>query len=163
MKKLAIVTIGAAAALAAPTAAMAQTGTIPLEAQVSNVSTIEAEGALAFGDLAPGATHAIDHNDADAGYVHFTTNGTYSVTLIMPTVLTNAEADDDLPVSFTCGTSNTTTAGSATEFTCADGTSGVALGRLADVVVWLGGEVEVPVTALAGSYEGTVTVTMTVP
>lgn len=161
MNKLAILAVGAAAILAVPAAAFAQTGTIALSAEIGTSSAVVAEGPLAFGALAPGDNPTIDFNDAAAGFVEFETNSNYTIGLTLPTVLENADATDDLTITFTCGNSATTTAGSATSFDCGTGFSDAAVTGMQTVVVWLGGTVGVPATAMAGEYDGEATVLMT--
>lgn len=161
MNKLAIVAVGAAAMLAVPAAAFAQSGTIPLTAEVGTSSSMVSEGALAFGQLAPGDEVTVDFNDGAAGFVEFTTNSSYDIDVVLPAVLGNADAADDLAITFTCGNSTTTTPGAATAFTCGDGLSDGTVSAMETIVVWLGGTVTVPTTAMAGTYEGDVTVTMT--
>lgn len=161
MNKLTNLAISAATVLAVPAAAAAQAGTIALSAEVGTVSSVVSEGPLAFGELAPGTNATVGFNDATAGFVEFETNSNYTIALVLPTVLDNVDAADDLAITFTCGSSATTTAGTATAFTCGDGLTDAAVSALQTVVVWLGGTVTVPATAMAGTYDGEATVTMT--
>ncbi len=162
MKKLGILAVSAAAMLAVPAAAFGQVGTIPLSAEVGTSSSVVAEGALGFGQLAPGDVATIGINDAAAGFVEFATNSNYTIDLVLPTVLANVDATDDLAITFTCGSSATPTVGSAAAFACGDGLSDGAVTGMQTIVVWLGGEVTVPASAMAGTYDGEATVTMTV-
>lgn len=170
MKKLAIMAIGVAAALVLPGSVFAQDGVIQASATVSTVANIDAENALVFGEVAPGDVATVAYNSAASsgttagtGYVAFSTNAGYNVTVATPTVLTNAGAADDIAVTFTCGYSNDTGTLATAAFTCADGHSNASVTAMENVVIWLGGQATVPATAAAGEYTADITVQMTNP
>lgn len=168
MKKLAIIAIGAAAAFVLPGSAFAQDGVITASATVSTVTNIDGENALVFGEVAPGDVATVAYNSAASsgatagtGYVAFSTNAGYTVSVTTPTVLTNAVAADDIAVAFTCGYSNDTGTLATLEFQCDDTLEDASVSSMETVVVWLGGEVTVPATAAAGEYTADITVQMT--
>ena len=170
MKKLALISLAAAAAFALPGYAAAQDGIITASATVSTVANITGENPVVFGDVAPGGTATVAYTaaassgaTAGTGYVAFETNAGYSVTVTTPGVLTNASAADDLTVTFTCGQSNSTGATATSTFTCGTGTSGSGPPAWKRWSSRLGGEVTVPGTAMAGTYTGDITVAMSNP
>ena len=168
MKKLLLSTV-AAAVLALPSLAQAQTGSINATATVNTILNFGASSGMDFGTITPGTTSA-----ATSGYISFTRNVGVSFTLpdgANTGKLTRTGGTETLQPTFTsCGVGTTTTAiGASTAFSaCAPASASTVVLTLAapttgptSEYVIFNGTVAVPATAVGGTYNGVIKITAT--
>jgi Mat/Ecp fimbriae major subunit len=161
MKKLLVVTVLLLTVVGLTFADASTTANVT--ANVNATVTITRTADLALGNVNQGATKAIASNVA--GAAAFTIGGAASaattVTVTVPTDLTNGSNTLPftavLPTYSTTGVQGTSTAFAATT----GGTANTsATGTLS---IWVGGSVTAGATQAAGSYTGTITVSVTQP
>lgn len=165
MKKIAIITLLATAALALPGSAFAQVGNITATASINSFFTDGAFQNLVFDAVNPGTpatVSVVDGSGGTPGYVEFGYNANYKVTATtLPATLSDG-GTSTLSVAWECGSSTGTGSSPATAAACGQGDvvdsdNGVdAVGR---VVVWLGGTIA-DTEVLAGTYTGNITFTI---
>ena len=163
MKKLAIVTLVAAAALALPELAFAQA--ITASATVNSLFSEGLTQGLTFNAVNPGTAAAVDITSGTGGtpgYVEFNYNANYKVTATtLPATLTNG-GTSTLSVAWMCGTSSAVGINPAASAACVQGNvvdSDNAVADFGTVVVWLGGSIA-NTNVLAGTYTGNITFTI---
>lgn len=172
MKKFALAALGAAALIALPSIASAQstaTGSIGATATVSTVLDFGTSPGIDFGQVTPGTTSA-----SATGYIPFTRNVGVSFTLpdgATTGLLTRAGGTETLQPAFsTCGV-GTTNSTITSAFTACGGTGITAasvVGTLAaptagptsEFVIFTG-TVAVPTAAVPGTYSGTIKIMAT--
>ncbi|WP_337172783.1 hypothetical protein [Gemmatimonas aurantiaca] len=121
---------------------------------------------LSFGSIISGTTTSVSPTSASAMSFRIRANVGLSLgfSLSLPTSLTHVDGGATMPVSFcsTCGryrVNNSNPAGGAT-FNPANGVLGLLLLVASDVYVWVGGSTTPPLNQMAGSYTGTVVITL---
>lgn len=164
MKKIAIVTLLAGAALALPGSAFAQTGNITATATVNSFFTDGAFQNLVFDAVNPGtaaSVNVLDGTGGTPGYVEFGYNANYKVTATtLPATLTDGTST--LNVAWECGSSAGTGTSPTAAAACGEGDvvdSDNGVSAVGTVVVWLGGTIA-DTNVLAGTYTGDITFTI---
>lgn len=189
MKKLAIMTVGAAAALAAFGANhLSAQATVIAQGKVQGAAVFSNAQALQFGEMTPtGATATrsidllstgVDATNGNAGTIDVRLNkSNTTIGFTLPATLTGSGTNTLAVNQYECGLAVgpdfTTAPSPASEAdlvydgTC-DGSTSLSVGTLSSarlVRVYLGGEIlgsDID-SALADDYEGTITVTATIP
>ena len=153
------VALAAFVALPGGTAAQSNTADLTATAQVLAPIDVSFVSDLDFGDVLPGVPMTVAPADAGAG--QFTVTGATSEDVILdftlPSNLTGG--GDPIPVSFTAGWGDDAASNSI------DPTSPqtVNLGTTTNIDVFLGGTVTPAINQAAGTYDATVTLTVTYP
>ena len=156
----------AAALVLAPAVASAQTATQAINTTVTVKSAVSfaSPSDLNFGSAIPGAIAGVSEKGVTTtggtvGSVVLYANQAVSVTAAYTSLTGPGTALTATPA---CGYNSTSTASSATTFTCATGFSSPAAGTgVGGYYVFLGGSVSLPAGQQAGAYSGTATVTGT--
>jgi Domain of unknown function (DUF4402) len=134
---------------------------INVTAAVQQPITVTAGNALAFGNVFPGKAATVAVASASAGT--FTVAGQastpVSMTFVLPTNLTSGA--NNLPIGTWTGNWNTSNAPTGTSFTPAVTASAATLSATGQMFVFLGATVTPAVAQVAGSYTGTVSMTVT--
>jgi hypothetical protein len=164
MRKLAIMTLVAGAALALPASAFAQAGNITATATVNSVFIDGAFQNLVFDAVNPGtaaSVNVVTGAGGTPGFVEFSYNANYRVTATaLPATLASGAAT--VGVAWECGTSAGTGTNPAASAACTQGAtvaSSDAVAGMGTVVVWLGGTIA-DTNVLAGTYTGNITFTI---
>ena len=165
MNKLAILTIGAVAALALPGNAFAQAGNITATATVNAFFDDGATQNLSFAAVNPGTAATVDVTNGSGGtpgYMEFDYNANYKVTATtLPATLSDG-GSSTLSVAWQCGVSAGTGTMPGSSSACAQGAtvdSNNAVSSVGTTVVWLGGTIA-DTNVLAGTYTGNITFTI---
>jgi hypothetical protein len=165
MNKLAIMTIGAALALAVPVSVTAQAGNITATATVNSYFSEGAVQSLTFTAVDPGTPAAVDPvagTGGTPGYMEFHYNANYRVTATtLPTTLSDG-GSSTLSVSWLCGVSANTGVNPVSASACSQGDTVDAdntVTAMGSTVVWLGGTIA-NTNVLAGTYTGGITFTI---
>lgn len=152
-------------ALTAATQAAAQSanGSIQATAFVYRPLAVASGADLQFGDVFPGVDKTVGVTDAGAGRLDITgqTSAPVSMTFALPAVL--SDGGNTLPIGSWTGHWNTASAPTGgTDFTPSGASTNAALS--ADVIgalyVFIGAQVQPAAAQAAGSYSGTVSVTV---
>lgn len=120
---------------------------------------------LSFGSITPGDSVVVAPTDASSAKLNIRFNAGTKVTVAAPASLTHTNTTNTLAVaSYTCNTATDNTGTGATAFTCSTGhqwTSGTVTG-MTERWVLVGGKISSTATssALAGTYSGSITVTL---
>jgi hypothetical protein len=151
---LALVAVGAVAAEAQNNASINATAT------VQQPITVTAGNPLAFGNVFPGVPSTVTVASANAG--SFTVAGQAGagvlMTFVLPTNLTSG--GNNLPIGTWTGNWNTTNVSTGTSFTPSASNTAATLSGTGAVYVFLGATVTPAVNQVAGSYAGTVSMTV---
>ena len=165
MKKLAIMTIGAALGLALPGGVVAQAGNITATATVNSNFTNGAVQNLAFTAVNPGTAASVDPvtgTGGTPGFMEFSYNANYRVTATtLPATLTDG-GSSSVTVAWLCGVSGSTAVNPGSTASCSQGDtvdSDNAVTGTGTTVVWLGGDIA-NTNVLAGTYTGNITFTI---
>jgi len=155
--------IAAAALIALPGAVAAQaSASVQAEATVLAPITVANEQDLQFGDVIPGYATTVAPASGDAGRFQVSGAGALEFTLdfALPTVLTHTSSASTLPLAFGAGSAGVGTVSTAVATTfdpAATYTTNLSGGAL---FVFIGGTVTPAVTQEAGTYDGTITLTV---
>jgi hypothetical protein len=155
------VTALTAALLAVSAAAQAQNNaSINVTAAVQQPITVTAGNALAFGNVFPGVASTVAVSSASAGTFSVAGQASAGVlmTFVLPTNLTSG--GNNLPIGTWTGDWNTTNAPTGTSFTPSASNTAATLSGTGAMYVFLGATVTPAVNQVAGSYAGTVSMTV---
>jgi len=134
---------------------------INVTASVQQPITVTAGNALAFGNVFPGKAATVAVASANAGTFTVAGQATtpVSMTFVLPTNLTSGA--NNLPIGTWTGNWNTSNAPTGTSFTPAATASAATLSATGQLYVFIGATVTPAVAQVAGSYTGTVSMTVT--
>jgi hypothetical protein len=134
---------------------------INVTASVQQPITVTAGNPLAFGNVFPGkpATVAVSSASAGTFSVAGQASTPVSMTFVLPTNLTSGA--NNLPIGTWTGNENTTNAPTGTGFTPSASATAATLSATGALYVFLGATVTPAVAQVAGSYSGTVSMTVT--
>ena len=156
------VTVLAVALLAvSATAVRAQNNaSISATASVQQPITVTAGNALAFGNVFPGIAATVGVASANAGTFSVAGQGSaaVSMTFVLPTNLTSG--GNNLPIGTWTGNWNTSNSPTGTSFTPSVSGSAATLSGTGALYVFVGATVTPAVAQVAGSYSGTVSMTV---
>jgi hypothetical protein len=142
-------------------AAQAQNNaSITATAAVQKPITVTAGSNLAFGNVFPGVSSTVAVTGASAGTFTVAGQGSaaVSMTFVLPTNLTSGA--NNLPIGTWTGNWNTTNAPTGTNFTPSTSGTAATLSAAGNMYVFLGATVTPAVNQVAGSYTGTVSMTV---
>jgi hypothetical protein len=149
--------------LVAVTAVAAQAqnnASISATASVQQPITVTAGNTLAFGNVFPGVASTVGVASASAGT--FTVAGqassAVSMSFVLPANLTSG--GNNLPIGTWTGNWNTTNAPTGTSFTPSGSGTAATLSATGALYVFVGATVTPAVAQVAGSYSGTVSMTV---
>jgi hypothetical protein len=154
-------TVLTVALLAVSAVAQAQNNaSISVTASVQQPITVTAGNALAFGNVFPGIASTVAVSSANAGTFSVAGQGSAGVliTFVLPTNLTSG--GNNLPIGTWTGNWNTTNAPTGTNFTPSASNTAATLSGTGAMYVFLGATVTPAVNQVAGSYAGTVSMTV---
>lgn len=153
----------AAALIALPGAVAAQvSGSVQAEATVLAPITVANEADLQFGDVLPGLASTVAPASSDAGRFRVSGAGASEVALdfALPTVLTHTTSASTLPLSFGAGSAGVGTTAAAVSSTFDPSATFNANLSGGALFVFIGGTVTPAVSQEAGTYDGTITLTV---
>jgi hypothetical protein len=153
---VAALTVAGVASLAAQNNA-----SINVTAQVQSPITVTAANALAFGTVFPGVNKSIPVTDANAGRFNVTGQASTPVSLsfVLPANLINGA--NNLPIGNWTGHFNTTASPTGgTNFTPSASAQAATLSGTGALFVYVGAQVTPSVAQVAGTYSGTVQMTV---
>jgi uncharacterized protein DUF4402 len=156
-KRVALVALGMAAGAVA---LQAQSASINVTASVQQPITVTAGNALAFGTVFPGVPVTVGVASASAGTFTVAGQAIAGVLLsfALPTNLTSGA--NTLPIGSWTGNWNMTNSPTGTSFTPSGTNTSATLSATGALHVFVGATVTPTVTQTAGSYTGTVTMTV---
>jgi hypothetical protein len=159
-KRIALVALGMIAAGAVALQAQ-NNASISVTASVQQPITVTAGNSLAFGNVFPGVAATVAVTSASAGT--FTVAGQASsavlLAFVLPTNLTSGA--NNLPIATWTGNWNTSNSPTGTAFTPSGTASSATLSGTGALYVFVGATVTPAVNQVAGSYTGTVSMTVT--
>lgn len=147
--------------LSLASAAQAQSANIQALATVYTPITVTGARNLDFGTVFPGVAKSIPVANANSGRFDLTgqNSGNVNVTFTLPTNLTSGA--NTLPIGTWTGCHNATNAtAGCTAFTPSASASAMAFSGTGSLFVWVGGTVTPAAAQAAGSYTGTVALTV---
>lgn len=140
----------------------AQSANISATATVLSPIVVTAGNPLAFGNVTPGVAKVVAANAASAGTFSLVGQAAQGIQIsfTLPTNLTSGV--NNLPIGTWTGLFNTTNVtGSATAFTpSASATNGTTAAGTGNFFVWVGGTVTPAAAQAAGTYTGSVTMSV---
>jgi hypothetical protein len=158
-KKVTVLTLALLAVSAAAARAQNNAG-INVTASVQQPITVTAGNPLAFGNVFPGVAATVGVASANAGTFSVAGQGSavVSMNFVLPTNLTSGGVN--LPIGTWTGNWNTTNSPTGTSFTPSASGSSATLSGTGTIYVFVGATVTPAVNQAAGSYAGTVSMTV---
>ena len=159
-KRVTLLTL-ALVAVSAVAASAQNNASINVTASVQQPITVTAGNPLAFGNVFPGKAATVAVASASAGTFSVAGQATtpVSMTFVLPTNLTSGA--NNLPIGTWTGDWNTTNSPTGTGFTPSASASAATLSGTGAMYVFIGATVTPAVNQVAGSYAGTVSMTVT--
>lgn len=158
----ALLVVAAAVVCAAPRAVIAQnSASATATADVQQPITVTKSNDLAFGNVFPGLNKTVAVTDAGAAAFSISGQGNANVNLTfsLPAALTNG--GNSLPLAtWTARRNNTNSAASGTDFTPGAGATSAALSSGGALYVFVGATAQPGVALPAGTYTGTLSLTV---
>lgn len=141
-------------------AAAQNNASITVSANVQSPITVTAAANLDFGSVFPGVTKSIAVNNASAGRFNVTgqASAPVSLTFVLPANLTAGA--NLLPIANWVGNHNTSASPTGTGFTPSASATAATLSATGNLWVYIGAQVTPAVAQVAGTYTGTVQMTV---